>query len=338
MPTVTLGKTNITVNKNGFGALPVQRVSMEEATRLLRKAFDNGITFFDTAHDYTDSEEKMGEALSGVRAQTTIATKTSAQTADVFWQHLETSLRLLKTDFIDIYQFHNPAFCPRPGDESGLYDAALKAKQQGKIRFIGITNHRLAVAEEAALSGLYDTLQFPLCYLSTDQDLQLVEACREHNMGFLAMKALSGGLITCAEAAYAYLADFPHVLPLWGIQRESELNEFIRFIHNPPTMTPAIAEQIERDRAQLSGSFCRGCAYCMPCPVGIEINMCARMSLLLRRSPSAQWLGEKWQGKMRLIDQCIECRSCKSKCPYGLDAPKLLKESLKDYQNVLAGN
>lgn len=338
MPTVTLGKTNITVNKNGFGALPVQRVSMEEATRLLRKAFDNGITFFDTAHDYTDSEEKMGEALSGVRAQITIATKTSSQTAAGFWQHLETSLRLLKTDFIDIYQFHNPAFCPRPGDESGLYDAALKAKQQGKIRFIGITNHRLAVAEEAVPSGLYDTLQFPLCYLSTDQDLRVVEACRKYNMGFLAMKALSGGLITSAEAAYAYLADFPHVLPLWGIQRESELDEFIRFIHNPPAMTPAIAGQIERDRAELSGSFCRGCGYCMPCPAGIEINMCARMPLLLRRSPSAQWLGEKWQGKMGLIDACMECGSCKSKCPYGLDAPKLIKESLKDYQNVLAGN
>ena len=136
---------------------------------------------------YTDSEEKLGYALSDVRNHIYIATKTAAQTADGFWKDLETSLTLLKTDCIDIYQFHNPSFCPKPGDASGLYDAALKAKEQGKIRFISITNHRLAVAREAIESGLYDTLQFPFCYLCSDQDIELVKSCAARDIGFIAV-------------------------------------------------------------------------------------------------------------------------------------------------------
>ena len=134
MTTVTLGKTGITVNKNGFGALPIQRITKEEAAKLLRKAYDGGITYFDTARAYSDSEEKIGYALSDVRNHIYLATKTAATTAEGFWKDLETSLRLLKTDCIDVYQFHNPAVCPKPGDESGLYDAALKAREQGKMK------------------------------------------------------------------------------------------------------------------------------------------------------------------------------------------------------------
>ena len=165
MSTVTLGKTGIVTDKNGFGALPIQRISDEEAVFLLRKAYQNGITYFDTARWYTDSEHKIGLACAGMRDQIVIATKTGAQDAESFRQDLEKSLHELQTDYIDVYQFHNPAFCPKPGEENGLYDAALEARAQGKIRHIGITNHRLAVAHEAIDSGLYATLQFPFCYL-----------------------------------------------------------------------------------------------------------------------------------------------------------------------------
>ena len=150
MVNVTLGRTGITVNRNGFGALPVQRVSSEEAVKLLRKAYDNGINFFDSARSYTDSEYKIGLALSDVREKIIIATKTPSTTVEGFWRDLENSLTMLKTDYIDIYQFHNPSFCPKPNDGTGLYEAMLEAKNQGKIRFIGITNHRLPVAIEAA--------------------------------------------------------------------------------------------------------------------------------------------------------------------------------------------
>ena len=144
MQTVRLGKTNLTVSKNGFGALPVQRVSMDEAVRLLRKAYDGGINYFDTARFYTDSEEKIGLALSDVRENIVISTKTMRTDVEGFWRELEESLTLLKTDYIDIYQFHNPPFCPKPGDGTGLYEAMLEAKRLGKIRHIGITSHNEA--------------------------------------------------------------------------------------------------------------------------------------------------------------------------------------------------
>lgn len=334
---VRLGKTGIVVNKNGFGALPIQRVSDETAVYLLRKAYEGGIRFFDTARAYSDSEHKLGLAFEGIRENLYIATKSGAQTGEAMREDLKKSLENLKTDYIDIYQFHNPAFCPKPGDESGLYDAALQAKEQGKIRHIGITNHRLTVAHEAIDSGLYETLQFPFCYLATDKDVELVEKCRAADMGFIAMKALSGGLITNSAAAYAYLAQYDNVLPIWGVQREAELDEFLSYIDNPPAMTEELKTLIDKDRAELLGEFCRGCGYCMPCPVGIEISMCARMSLLLRRAPSAGYLGEEWQEKMGKIEACLHCNQCKGKCPYELDTPTLLAKNLEDYKNVLAG-
>lgn len=335
MTTVTLGSTGITVNRNGFGALPVQRVSVEEAGRLLRKAFENGIRFFDTARSYSDSEMKIGLALSDVREQLYIATKTPSTTVEGFWKDLETSLSLLKTDYIDVYQFHNPAFCPKPGDGTGLYEAMLEAKAQGKIRHIGITNHRLAVAEEAVNSGLYETLQFPFSYLASEKDEALVKLCAEKNVGFICMKALSGGLITRGDAAYAYLAQFSNTLPIWGIQRESELDEFLRYNDDPPRMTEALKSFIEAERVSLAGDFCRGCGYCMPCPAGIEINQCARMSLLLRRSPAAGWLTPAWQEKMEKIEGCLHCGQCMKRCPYGLQTPDLLRRNLEDYRTFL---
>lgn len=337
MNTVQLGSTGITTDKNGFGALPIQRISEQDAVYLLRKAYENGITYFDTARWYTDSEHKVGMAFAGMRDKVYIATKTGAANADDFWKDLETSLHNLQTDYIDVYQFHNPSFCPKPGDESGLYDAIVKAKGQGKVRHIGITNHRLSVANEAIDSGLYETLQFPFCYLATEKDIELVEKCKEKDMGFVAMKALSGGLITNSAAAYAYLAQYDNVLPIWGVQRENELDEFISYITDPPAMTEEIEALIAKDREELLGEFCRGCGYCMPCPAGIEINNCARMSLLLRRSPSAGHLSKEGQEKMMKIENCLHCGQCKSKCPYGLDTPALLEKNLEDYKNVLAG-
>ncbi len=338
MEYVTLGRTGITVCKNGFGALPVQRVkNFDDAKAILRRAYDGGINFFDTARFYTDSEEKIGYSLSDVRHDIYIATKTAAVKPEDFWNQLETSLRNMKTDYIDIYQFHNPSFCPKPGDGSGVYEAMFEAKKQGKIRFIGITNHRLAVAKEAIESGLYDTVQFPFSYLATDKDIEIVNKCKENNIGFIAMKALSGGLITNSAAAYAFISQYDNVLPIWGVQRLSELEEFLSYNENPPSMTAEITNFIENEKKALSGEFCRGCGYCMPCPVGIEINNCARMSLLIRRSPSALQLTPEVQAKMKNIENCLHCNQCKSKCPYGLDTPRLLEDNYKDYREILAG-
>ena len=179
MQTVTLGRTGITVSKNGFGALPIQRVDMQEAKRILRRAYEGGIRYFDTARFYTDSEEKLGAALSDVRGDIYLASKTMATCVEDFWRDLRQSLSLLRTDYIDVYQFHNPAFCPKPQDGTGLYEAMLEAKAQGLIRYIGFTNHRLALATEAVESGLYDVLQFPFSYLADEKEEALVRLCAE---------------------------------------------------------------------------------------------------------------------------------------------------------------
>ena len=334
MKNIRLGLTEITVPQNAFGALPIQRVSTEEAVSLLRNAYDGGMRFFDTARAYSDSEEKIGLALSDVRENIIISTKTMATTADGFWNDLETSLRLLKTDYIDIYQFHNIAFCPRPGDGTGLYEAMLEAKDKGLIRHIGITNHRLSVAKEAVLSGLYETLQVPFSYLAGEKEEELVRLCEENDVGFICMKALAGGLITRSDVAYAFLAQYP-VAPIWGVQRESELDEFISYNDNPPVLDEKMLEFIEEERKNLAGEFCRGCGYCMPCPMGIEINNCARMSLLLRRSPTAAHISAEGQAKMKKIEDCINCGQCKAKCPYGLDTPELLRRNYEDYKTFL---
>ena len=337
MVTVTLGSTGITTGKNAFGALPIQRISQSEAVRLVRKAYDGGMTFFDTARFYTDSERKLGEAFAGMRDKVYIASKTMAVKAEDFWKDLAVTLSELDTDYLDLYQFHNPSFCPKPCDGTGLYEAMLEAKAQGKIRHIGITNHRLSVANEALDSGLYETLQYPFCYLATEEELALVRKCKEKNIGFIAMKSLSGGLLTNAAACYAFAAQFDNVLPIWGVQREWELDQFLSFVEAPPAMTPELEAVIARDRKELSGEFCRACGYCMPCPVGIEINTCARMIQMIRRAPSDAQLTPQMQEKMMLVEQCLQCGQCASRCPYHLDTPALLQKNLEDYKKILSG-
>lgn len=337
MNVITLGSTGIQVVQNGFGALPIQRDSKEVAVKIVRRAYEGGMRFFDTARAYSDSEEKVGEALHDVRDNLYIATKTMAQTPEEFWEQLETSLRLLKTDYIDIYQFHCANQVYAPGDGTGMYECMLEAKAQEKIRHIGITAHKIQIAFDAVESGLYETLQYPFSYLAAEREKELVAKCKEKNVGFIAMKGLAGGLINKSEAAMAFMTQYDNVLPIWGIQRETELEEWLSYMENTPSMTGEIKEYVEREQKELSGEFCRGCGYCMPCPKGIMINQCARMSLMLRRAPSASWLSENMQAEMKKIETCINCRKCVSKCPYSLNTPELLKKNYEDYKRILSG-
>lgn len=337
MRTVTLGRTGITSPQNAFGALPVQRDDFDTAVRILRRAYEGGMTFFDTARLYSDSEEKMGAALSDVRGSIAIATKTMAKTPDEMKRQLETSLHNLRTDHVDIYQFHCAEQCWRPGDGSGMYETMEDFRRQGMVRHIGITAHKIGVAEEAVRSGLYETLQYPFSYLSGSRETALVSLCREQDVGFIAMKGLAGGLITNARAAFAFMSQFPNVLPIWGIQHMSELEEWLSFMENTPAYDAEMQAFVEADRKEFGTDFCRGCGYCMPCPQGIIINQCARMSQMIRRTPSAGWLTEQWQQAFRDVLKCTGCGTCRKKCPYGLDIPVLLKKNYEDYQNILSG-
>ena len=327
-----LGKTNLEVNKNGFGALPIQRCTMQEAVEILKKAYDNGIDFYDTAHFYTDSEEKMGNAFKDIpREKIYIASKTAAETPEVFWSDLETSLKSLKTDYLDLYQFHNISFVPKKDDE--LFKAMF---EKGMIRHIGITTHKITFAHEAIESGLYETLQYPFSYLSGEEEIELVEKCKKFDVGFIAMKAMGGGLITNSKASFAFLNQFDNVLPIWGVQKISELDEFLSY-DSTTVLDDELKSTIENDKKELGEDFCRGCGYCMPCPEEIKISICARMSLWVRRFPTEPHLTEEWQKTMAQTENCIECYACVDKCPYELDIPRILKENYEDYKNILTG-
>ena len=329
-----LGKTNLEVNKNGFGALPIQRRNEKDSIEILKTAYDNGINFYDTARFYTDSEEKLGKAFKNIRENIYIATKTGMESPEEFWKDLETSLKELKTDYIDLYQFHNISFCPKKDDE--LYKAMLEAKNQGLINHIGITTHKITIAHEALESGLYETLQYPFSYLSGSDELEIVKKCEKLDVGFIAMKAMGGGLLKNSKASYAYINQFDNVLPIWGIQKLSELNEFLSYDNNTK-LDENLISAIENDKKELGDNFCRGCGYCMPCPEEINISLCARMSLWIRRFPTEPYLTEEYQKMMDETQNCLECYACVDNCPYELDIPELLKENYNDYQNVLSG-
>lgn len=332
MKKIKLGRTGLMVTKPAMGCLPVQRCEKDYAVRLLRAAYEGGINYFDTANAYTDSEEKLGLALSDVRDRVIISTKSAAGDKKGVLDHIENSLRMLKTDHIDLFQFHQVARVPDVNDENGPYAGALEAKRRGWIGHIGVTSHRVDVAEACIASGDFETLQFPFSYISTERDLALAEKCREADMGFIAMKGLAGGLLSNARACAAFMNGFDNVAPIWGIQKLEELEQWLRLAEEELLPDEELGAFIKKERQELAGSFCRSCGYCMPCPMGIEIRNCARMDMLLRRSPWQQYMTDEWREKMERIEDCIGCRQCSSRCPYELDTPELLKYMLKDYR------
>lgn len=331
MKKIRLGRTNLMVTNTAMGCLPVQRCTMDGGTELIRAAYNGGINYLDTANAYTDSEEKVGRALHDVRAGVVISTKSQAQDRKECAAHIENSLRMLRTDYIDLFQFHQCSSLPDPEDPNGPFAAALEAKKDGKIRHIGITTHRVDVAEAAIESGNFETLQFPFSYISSDRDLALASKCRAADMGFIAMKGLAGGLITNVRACRAFMSRYDNVVPIWGIQTMDELAQWLAVTEEDPKLDAELEAAIDRDRRELAGSFCRSCGYCMPCPAGIDIRNCARMNMLLRRSPWRPYYSPEWRAKMEKINDCLGCRQCAAKCPYQLDTPNVLKYMLKDY-------
>lgn len=329
MDKVRLGKTNIMASKSGFGAIPIQRINFEQAKTLLLRAFEAGINYYDTAIAYSDSEEKIGYTFSNIRDQIFIATKTGATNKKDLFEHIDTSLKNLKTDYIDIYQMHNPnEIYP------DVYEGMLELKEQGKIKHIGITFHSREKAVKSVESGLFDTLQFPLSLLSSNEDLALIDLCKKKDIGLLAMKGLSGGLIDNATCAFAFLRQYENVVPLWGIERMGDLEEFIALENNPPEIDQAIQSKFDQYREELQGSFCRACGYCMPCTVGIEIPTAARISLLMNRMPYQRFIEEEFTAEMDKINTCIECGKCKAKCPYSIDIPNHLRAEYQKYQEL----
>ena len=335
MKRIRLGRTDIIANSLGFGALPLQRTDMREAVALLHRAVEGGVNFFDTARMYSDSETKLGTALHGLRQKVILATKSMGKDARAMEADLAASLAELRTDYLDVYQVHNAQDVPTPGDGTGIYELLERLKQSGVIRAIGLTAHSLDVATRAAASGLYDTIQFPFSLLASDGELALAAACEKADLGFIAMKGLGGGLITNIPAAFCFIARYPNVAPIWGMQSAAELEEFFALEENPPVWDVGMEKAVQAERTALAGTFCRSCGYCLPCPQDIDIPIIARMNRLLRRSPWQTWATPQWREKIERAKSCIQCGDCAGRCPYNLDPAALVAGNITDYEQFM---
>jgi len=251
MEQMIFGRTGLKVGRTGFGCIPIQRITYDESTYLLQRALDAGVTLYDTANGYTTSEERIGIAFEGKRDKIVLCTKSGAMNPADVVAHIENSLKMLRTDYLDVFQFHNLGFAPKPGGADGLYDCLKGLQQQGKVRFIGISAHKKAVAEEAVTSDLYDVLQFPFAYLSTPEEMAVAGLCKKHNVGVLGMKALAGGIITNAKAAFAFLRPYENIVPIWGIQFPEQLEEILGYEENPPVLDGALQAVIDADKVEL---------------------------------------------------------------------------------------
>ncbi|RJP18689.1 MAG: aldo/keto reductase [Candidatus Abyssobacteria bacterium SURF_5] len=337
MKQIQLGKTGLRVSALGFGGIPIIRLDMVEAVEVVRHCYKSGITFFDTANVYGDSEKKIGEALEGVRENVVLATKTLARDAETAAEHISYSLENLRTDCIDLYQLHNIA-----NDETlenvmapgGAYEALTGARADGKIRHIGLSSHNISTAIKACRSGHFDTLQFPFNFIERDPADELFKVAAGMQMGIIGMKPLGGGLLERADLCFKFLQQYPNVVPIPGIQAKAELDEIIELYRNPKPLNEEDNKQIERIRAEVGIKFCHRCEYCMPCEKGVLIPSVFSFKSMYRRLAPGAAIAMA-QAAMESVENCVECGECVEKCPYDLPIPDLLKENLALYHEYV---
>jgi len=342
MQTVRLGKTNLEVSRVGFGGIPIQRLTEEEAVRVVGRCLDLGITFLDTANGYTTSEERIGKALAalgGRRSQVVIATKTGARDKAGALEHLELSLKRLGTDYIDLWQFHGvstfEAYEQVLGPD-GAMEAAQEALRSGKVRHVGITSHSMDVALKAVPSGHFETIQFPFNFVTSEPAQELVPLAREHDLGFIAMKPFAGGMLENANLAIKYLLQFDGVVPDPGIEKVEEIAEIVDIVNGPWEMTAQESQELERIRAEVGARFCRRCQYCMPCPEGVQIPTVMNVRSFWKRFPRERFAGGWIAEAVYTARDCVECGECEEKCPYRLPIREMLVENLAFFERVAA--
>jgi hypothetical protein len=333
MKTTRLGATALEISEIGFGGIPIIPLPREEAVSVVKHCFDLGITFFDTANMYPTSEEKIGIALKSNRNEVVIATKTTQRSAQGAADHIDLSLRQLQTDWIDLYQLHNVSNAEALSQvlaPQGAYEAVSKARDAGKIRFIGISSHSIATATEALKTGLFQTLQFPFNFIESDPADQLFPLASQNQVGLIGMKPLGGGVLERADLCFRFLQRHPYVVPIPGIRAEKEADEIVKLYRNPQPLSEADLKGIEQIRSELGEKFCRRCEYCMPCEQGVQIPSVFMLKAVVKRLSREGVKG--WLGKaMESAEQCIECGECEQKCPYHLPICDLLKENLALY-------
>ncbi len=331
---VTFGKTALTVSELGFGGIPLIRLNMDLATEVLRHAYERGITFYDTANMYLDSEEKMGNAFGGIRDKVVIASKSIRRDAAGMTEHIEKSLRRLKTDYIDLYQLHQVA---READwnaimaPSGAMEALLQARDKGKIRYIGVTSHSLEMALKLIKTELFSSIQFPFNFIEVAAKDELHVVARERNMGILAMKPFAGGMIDNADIAFKFLRQHPDVIPIPGLDSVEAVDQVVSFYEGKNETTQRDLDMMDGYRTELGKQFCRRCEYCQPCPNGVLITPAMGYRVVaFRMSPAVAV--EFSRIYMESVLNCNGCGVCMGNCPYDLPIPDMLKSHYDLYE------
>ncbi|HWR45724.1 aldo/keto reductase [Sporomusa sp.] len=334
----TLGKTGLTISEVGFGCIPIIRLETSQAVKTLRHAYDRGITFYDTANAYRDSEDKIGRAFSGMRDKIVIATKTGRRDGAGALEHLENSLRMLQTEYIDLYQLHQVS---REQDwevataAGGALEVVTKAQEQGKIRHIGVTSHSLSMALRLVKTGLFSTVQFPFNFIEDAAKDDLRELAIKMSIGFIVMKPFAGGMIDNATIAFKFLRQFPEMLPIPGFDSPEAVDEILAFYNEVNTVTDDDLVLMDKYRDELGKQFCRRCEYCQPCPHGVSITPAMGYQVIARRMSPAVAV-DFARPAMESVEQCVECGECLSRCPYDLPIPEMLKKHYSMYKNHLA--
>ena len=335
MEKIRLGKTDMLVSKLGYGGIPIQRLAEDEAIAVVKRVLELGITFIDTANGYTTSEERIGKAISGQRERLIIATKTQARTAEGITEHLELSLKRLGTDYIDLYQFHNisdSSTLEQVLKPEGPMAVVEKEKKKGRIRHIGVSSHQLDAAIEIVKSDCFETMMFPFNFISDEAANELIPLARKHDVGFIAMKSMAGGIIENASIALKFFSKFPDVLPIPGIEKSSEIEEFVRILEAGEQLTEAEGQEMQRIKQEVGSTFCRRCEYCQPCTAEIPISTVMHFASIMKRMPLQRVLTGRFAAVMGKAAECIKCGDCEGRCPYHLPIMEIVEKNAKWYQ------
>ncbi|MBU7013385.1 MAG: aldo/keto reductase [Theionarchaea archaeon] len=337
MKTIVLGKTGLEVSRVGIGGIPLNRPSEEKAIKVVQRALDLGVNFIDTANGYSESENRIGKAISGRREEVIIATKTGRRDKDAALQELEVSLERLRTDYIDIWQFHGintAAILEKVLEPGGAMEGAQVALRKGKVRHIGFSSHNLEIAMKAVSSGQFETVQFPLNFVSDEAAPSLVPLARQEDMGFIAMKPFAGGRIRDADLAIKYLLQFDTVVPDPGVQKVEEIEEIVGIVDSESwEVSSQDLERIESIREKVGKRFCRQCTYCMPCPQEVFICGVLYLPILWELWPSDWFFNWDYVNhSVKSAKNCIRCGECEEKCPYLLPIREMIEESVNFFE------